>query len=89
QPGDFIFLYTDGVTEAVNEADELFSEERLHTSLTAMSSRPVRDIIPGIAQEIERFSMGMKQQTDDITMMIVQYRGNNKGIRGDDDLRQQ
>lgn len=87
QPGDFIFLYTDGVTEAVNEANELFSEERLHTSLTAMGSRPVRDIIPEIVQEIERFSMGMKQQTDDITMMIVQYRGNNKGIRGDSDLR--
>jgi phosphoserine phosphatase RsbU/P len=89
QPGDFLFLYTDGVTEAVNEAHELFSEERLHKSLTAMSSRPVRDIIPGIVQEIERFSMGMQQQTDDITMMIVQYRGKNMGIGGDSDLRQQ
>ena len=52
EPGDLIVLYTDGVTEAFNERDEYFGEERLVASLCRNRSRPVQEIMDALLEEI-------------------------------------
>ncbi|HSB04075.1 MAG TPA: SpoIIE family protein phosphatase [Thermodesulfobacteriota bacterium] len=78
QPGESIFLYTDGVTEAVNTKEELFSDDRLRTKITLLQGRPPKEVISGVAEEIAQFSHNMPQ-ADDITMMMVRFYGKRKG----------
>jgi len=75
--GDAIFIYSDGVTEAMNSRHELFSEERLESELDRLKGLPVSDIIAGVMEKILEFSQD-EPQTDDITMMIIQYNGSNE-----------
>jgi sigma-B regulation protein RsbU (phosphoserine phosphatase) len=73
-PGESLFMYTDGVTEAVNIANELFSEKRLLDSLSGLREKPIKDIVSSQLEKIEDFSKGAPQ-ADDITMMIIKYFG--------------
>ena len=74
QEGDTLFLYTDGVTEAMNKSQELFSEERLLKGLTAMWDKPIEEIISGTMDNIRLFVRG-ESQSDDITMMALRFKG--------------
>ncbi|HSB32211.1 MAG TPA: PP2C family protein-serine/threonine phosphatase, partial [Candidatus Sulfobium mesophilum] len=78
QPGESIFLYTDGVTEAVDTKEELFSDDRLRTKITLLQGRPPKEVISRVAEEIAQFSHNMPQ-ADDITMMMVRFYGKRKG----------
>ena len=73
-PEDSIFLYTDGITEAVDSGGELFSEQRLQAYLQRVCSSPVgvEEIVQGVVDEVKRFSVGVPQ-FDDITVLIVRY----------------
>jgi len=72
--GETIFLYTDGVTEAMNRIEEMFSEARLRGELAQMKEKPVEEMISGIMEKIRGFSQGVPQ-TDDITMMAIRFHG--------------
>ncbi|MBW1767594.1 MAG: SpoIIE family protein phosphatase [Deltaproteobacteria bacterium] len=72
--GESLFLYTDGVTEAMNEENVLFSEKRLERHLSVLRDEPVKDVVEGINKEVKVFSQGVPQ-TDDITIMIIRYHG--------------
>ena len=72
--GDSIFIYTDGVTEAMNEKEEWFSERRLEKELALLKKRPAEEVVAGILEKIRVFSTGV-QQSDDITMMIITFYG--------------
>ncbi len=72
--GDSLFLYTDGVTEAMNPADELFSEERLADVLSGCKDAEIQASIGNVMDAVERFSAGAPQ-SDDITMMMIRYSG--------------
>jgi phosphoserine phosphatase RsbU/P len=74
RPGDGILFYTDGVTEAVDESGTFFSTERLEPGLAATSGRPVREALGGIMERVSAFCGGA-EQSDDITMMMIRYRG--------------
>ncbi|MBN1276853.1 MAG: SpoIIE family protein phosphatase [Deltaproteobacteria bacterium] len=74
QKGDTVFLYTDGVTEAMNERDELFSEQRLEKEIARLREKPLKEITSGLMEEISTFCSGTTQ-TDDITMMILKFFG--------------
>ena len=74
RPGDALFMYTDGVTEAVSGAGELFSDDRLKRQVITLRGKSVQEMIGGIMEEIHSFSHGA-QQSDDITMMVIEYRG--------------
>jgi len=76
KPGCAIFMYTDGVTEAMNERDELFSEQRLQEKLNAIQGKTIREVVGGVMDEVIFFAEGAPQ-SDDITMMMVQYKGGN------------
>jgi serine phosphatase RsbU (regulator of sigma subunit)/HAMP domain-containing protein len=73
-PGDSLYLYTDGVTEAMNPAGELYSEERLEENLSSLAERDITDIIHEVTDSVHRFADGAPQ-SDDITMMMIRYFG--------------
>jgi phosphoserine phosphatase RsbU/P len=74
EPGEMLFLYTDGVTEAMNDQEDLFSEERLQEELARCSQKAIQALIATLMQRINEF-VGEAPQSDDITMMVLQYRG--------------
>ena len=70
-PGDALYLYTDGVTEAADSRGQLFGEERLRQALaSAGNAADVRDVCAGVAAAVEGFT-GDTPQSDDITMLCV------------------
>ena len=70
RPGDIIFLYTDGVTEAMNPSEELFGNDRTIAALNALKGRSVHDLIHGMRESIRDFTRGAPAW-DDITMLAV------------------
>ncbi|MBF0458007.1 MAG: SpoIIE family protein phosphatase [Nitrospirae bacterium] len=74
QSGDFILMYTDGVTEAINEKEEEFGEERLNRLISENCDKSIESIIRLINDEVRQFSAG-QPQFDDITLMVLKYEG--------------
>ncbi len=72
RPEDLLALYTDGVTEAFNDAGEEFGEERLIAALRANREKCSEAIITAIVEEVHRFSP--REQHDDITLIIAKCR---------------
>jgi len=77
--GDAIFIYSDGVTEAMNSRYELFSEKRLEGELYRLKDLPVGDILTGVTEKIREFAQN-EPQADDITMMIIRYNGSDDSV---------
>ena len=74
-PGESLFLYTDGVTEATNRTDELFSPQRLIDYLNSLPEQTKPESIMSLVRhEVERFSKGA-EQADDITMLLFHMKG--------------
>jgi sigma-B regulation protein RsbU (phosphoserine phosphatase) len=74
QPGDVIFQYTDGVTEATDAENELFGEERLLQALTDAPSEDPAELLPFVRERIGEFVKDAPQ-FDDITMLGLRYSG--------------
>ncbi len=74
KPNDILFLYTDGVTEAMNPQKQLFSEERLKMCLLNLKNKEITDLIRGVREDIKNFAEGFSQ-SDDITMLALKYNG--------------
>ncbi len=72
--GDLLFLYTDGVTEAMNLQAGLYGEKRLLACLNRTQSAEPRQQITDIEQDVEHFAAGAGQ-ADDITMLAVKRQG--------------
>lgn len=70
QSGDSLFLFTDGLTEAHNSADELYGTERLNELLNSASDRGGKTLLPEIKRSVDSFAEG-REQFDDITMMLI------------------
>ena len=68
--GDVLVLYTDGVTEAFNEKDDFFGEERLMDCARRNRSLPAQDLLTTLLGEIRTFT-GTAPQSDDITLIII------------------
>lgn len=75
-PGDTLFVYTDGVTEATNSKDELFGEERLTQTLNKYKDLMPSDLLPAVRKDIDEF-VGDAPQFDDITMLGFRFYGFN------------
>jgi sigma-B regulation protein RsbU (phosphoserine phosphatase) len=65
-------LFTDGVTEARNQAEELLGEEELKTLLITFRHRPVEEIVEKIFRRIADYSAGTPQ-ADDISVLILRF----------------
>ena len=73
EPGDKIFQYTDGVTEATNINNELYGMERLGAILNKEKAGTPHDILPAVKKDIDSF-VGEADQFDDITMLCLEYK---------------
>ena len=70
RPGDEIFLYTDGVTEAQNGRQELFGEQRLLSALNERKGLSVQETCETVRASVDSF-VGGADQFDDITMVCL------------------
>ena len=73
-PGSKLFLYTDGVPEAINASNEMFGTERMLTALNSEPSAAPETILKNVREAVDRFSMDA-EQFDDMTMLCVEYKG--------------
>lgn len=71
--GDRIFLYTDGVTEATDETESLYGEERLLTYIEKNKTLKAEALLSGLKEDIDLFA-GEAPQFDDITMLVFDYK---------------
>lgn len=74
--GDRLFLYTDGVTEMQNPAQQLYGEERLLAALDRSDAEPrgVMELLPYIRASVDTFAAGA-EQADDVTMLALDWYG--------------
>jgi sigma-B regulation protein RsbU (phosphoserine phosphatase) len=73
-PEESLFLYTDGLTEAMDAAGELFSDERLEQLLRRTRAPGPRQLLGLVVEEVNAFSAGAPQ-ADDITGLVLRYAG--------------
>ena len=73
QPGDILVLYTDGVTEARNEAGEFFGEERLRRAIEEGSGLSPAELLDDLYRRIYEHSKGVPQR-DDITLVVMKVK---------------
>lgn len=78
EPGDVIYLYTDGVTEAQNKDECLFGEAALLESLNESRDKDVTEMCRKVKADVETFT-GEAEQFDDITMLCVKFNGMESG----------
>ena len=77
EPGDKLFQYTDGVTEATNANNELYGMQRLTSVLSANAKLSAQELLPAVRADIDRF-VGDAPQFDDITMLCLEYKARMK-----------
>lgn len=70
KPGDCIYLYTDGVTEARNVSDALYGEKRLEEVLSDCKDRNPQSLCRTVEKDLNSYALGA-EQADDITMLAV------------------
>ena len=73
-PGDKIFMYTDGVTEARNIRNEMYTTARLEKQLKEHEYKTARQIVESVYYDVKEFQ-GKSEQFDDITILAVNYDG--------------
>ena len=71
-PGDTLFLYTDGVTEALDPKNELYGEDRLLVTLRAIESPEPESVCTIVRASVAAFAAGAPQ-ADDITVLAIKY----------------
>ncbi len=77
EKNSILYLYTDGVTEAVNSDNKLFGEEKLQQLINSIKPTSMQELCEEILQNIENFASGACQ-ADDITMLAFKYNGISK-----------
>lgn len=80
QPGDRLFVYTDGVPEATNKDNELFGTDRMVESLNRNKDKSLKEMLVNLKKDIDEF-VGDAPQFDDVTMLGFEYYGANRGSK--------
>ncbi|MAD33161.1 MAG: hypothetical protein CMJ88_05330 [Planctomycetes bacterium] len=71
EPGDCVLIYTDGITEACNQRDEMFGEEHLSALFAKLApNRSAQQILDGLVAELDRFRRG-QLRGDDVTAVVI------------------
>jgi serine phosphatase RsbU (regulator of sigma subunit) len=74
EKGDLLLAFSDGVTEAMNEASEEFGDEQLVALMRNRHGQEPRKLLEELIGEVKKFT-GDALQSDDVTMMVVRYEG--------------
>ncbi len=75
-PGDVLFIYTDGVAEATNSSEELYGTDRMIKDLNKYTDAKIDELLINMKKEVDKFT-GDAPQFDDITMLGLRYFGTN------------
>lgn len=78
-PGDRIFLFTDGITDAADAEGQLYGMERLSRTLCANAAKKPQELLEAVRQDIDRF-VGDEEQFDDITMLGLEFKKKTDGL---------
>ena len=78
-PGDAVFVYTDGVPEANNADGEFYGMERLEEALNRAGNGTPEEILTTVRADVDAFVAGAAQ-FDDLTMLCLEYRGKTAGV---------
>ncbi|RAP44746.1 MAG: hypothetical protein BZ136_08635 [Methanosphaera sp. rholeuAM74] len=73
-PGDSIYLYTDGVPEAINIQEEQYGTDRMLQALNSCRDMHLKELLPAVKKDIDDFA-GEADQFDDTTMLSLNYFG--------------
>ena len=76
EPGDTLFVYTDGVTEAMNANKELYGSEKLLSLMQEQHTLRLGDLLYEVRRDVDDFCDGAPQ-SDDITMLVLRYNGDS------------
>lgn len=74
EPGDKLFIYTDGVPEAEDKDHNLFGTERMLAALNKDQNTTPKEILKNVRHAVNNFAKGT-EQFDDLTMLCLEYRG--------------
>ena len=77
KPREMMVLTTDGITDALNAANDFFGESKLTETLAGMSSKNTKGLTDSLIIELKRFSLGT-EQADDITILALQYKDSSE-----------
>jgi len=69
-----VIIFSDGVSEALNAAGEEFGDDRLQVVVERAGTVPAAEIVDRIVGEVRAFTKGAPQ-SDDITVMVIRFRG--------------
>ncbi|MEH6591807.1 MAG: SpoIIE family protein phosphatase [Halioglobus sp.] len=73
-PDDVLLVFTDGVTEALDVQENLYSDQRLLEALQSVEEASASIVLQSVSDSVDEFSRGA-EQADDITMIALQYNG--------------
>ena len=79
-PGDKLFVYTDGVPEATASSGEMFGMDRMTVALNSCADGSPADILHAVRSAVDDF-VGDAEQFDDLTMMCLEYKGPLPGTK--------
>ncbi|MDD3164433.1 MAG: SpoIIE family protein phosphatase [Oscillospiraceae bacterium] len=80
EPGDQLYLYTDGVAEATNASNELYGTDRMLAALNRCKDADCEALLHSMKADIDAF-VGKAPQFDDITMLGIELKPRNDGFR--------
>jgi len=83
EPNDTMVLFSDGVTEAMDPEENLYGVARLRTCLQGRTDEPLDEIQKSVLESVENFARGARQ-ADDLTMLLVRFRGVAAGVTDTD-----
>jgi energy-coupling factor transport system substrate-specific component len=72
EPGDRMFLYTDGFVDAINQGDEQFGDERLVQTVEKLRALPSQQLIEDLTKAVDEFA-GDAPQFDDLTAVLIAF----------------
>ena len=74
EPGDKLFVYTDGLPEATNRNEEMFGTDRMIQALNRRPEATAREIMADVRSDVDRF-VETAEPFDDLTMLCLEYHG--------------
>jgi len=83
QPGDILVIYTDGVTESMNQQEELFGTERLYALIQQNSHLDAEALVQLIYQSVSDFAQSA-EQFDDITLLVLKVESDEQHCQGNE-----
>jgi serine phosphatase RsbU (regulator of sigma subunit) len=83
EPNDTLFLFSDGVTEAMDPDEQLYGVPRLVEVLEGKTDLPLDEIQKTVLESVENFARGARQ-ADDLTMLVVRYRAAGAAVTDTD-----